>query len=37
LLLAAGLLTAGGYAAYRQTIIAGSVIGAWYLRATSWG
>jgi hypothetical protein len=29
LLLAAGLLTAGGYGVYRQTIIAGSVIGAW--------
>ena len=28
LLLAAGLLTAGGYGVYRQTIIAGSVIGA---------
>jgi hypothetical protein len=30
LLLAAGLLTAGGYGVYRQTIITGSVIGAWH-------
>ena len=29
-LLAAGLLAAGGYAVYRQTIITGSVIGAWH-------
>jgi hypothetical protein len=36
LLLAAGLLAAGGYAVYRQTIIAGSVIGAWH-RMLSWG